>query len=305
MQTPGVKKRFAAERERLGLPVDGIEEMLEEAEATEEGEAQVAAKGTDAVTAPPTQSAVVADVADSEEALSLDDELVATDGAFEVEQSPELPPLKFRVGPAAHLVLTPQGWRRTKRDMKSRLTHNILKRNEFLKEYVARKMEMFESELDDVVTSYSERTAQEVAQDAARMIDRIGQREEAAMIEDPVNAQEVDADASIELPTAAVEDATTLHETATDEVEASTQEDAVAQGTNRASLPPGPIHLTAQEKKQLRKDVRRVFRAEAEGMLEKEIDKIIERAKEGQKRRNMKSKQRRWSRERAERVQAA
>ncbi|KAK3071805.1 hypothetical protein LTR53_007976 [Teratosphaeriaceae sp. CCFEE 6253] len=43
-------------------------------------------------------------------------EPLGTDGAFQVEQPPGAAPLKFRVGPGKHLILTPTGWRRTRPD---------------------------------------------------------------------------------------------------------------------------------------------------------------------------------------------
>ena len=310
MQTPGVKKRFAAERQRLGLPVEGVEEVVDEAEATEEGEAQVAAKGTDAVTAPPSQPAAVAETADAEEPLPLEGEPVATDDAFVVEQSPSLPPLKFRVGPAAHLVLTPQGWRRTKPDLRRNMKKVILGRNEFLREYVDRKMEKFESELDGVVKNYSERTAEEIAQDAARLIERISMREEEAVsVDDPVSAQ-VEGDVrgqelSNTPGTPVIEDASTVHDTATDEVEASTLKGVTNQDSDVPLTALGPITLTEEETKQLRKDVRRVFRREAEGMLEKRVEEVIERKVEGQRRRNKAARQRELTRAQQRRAEAA
>ncbi|KAK3686635.1 hypothetical protein LTR37_019616 [Vermiconidia calcicola] len=93
MQTPAVRRRFREERERLGLPEEGIEALVAEmGEATEEGEIQIASKGEDL----------------------LETEPVASADAFTIEHNPELPPLKFRVGPKQQLVLTPSGWRRTR-----------------------------------------------------------------------------------------------------------------------------------------------------------------------------------------------
>ncbi|KAK5110969.1 hypothetical protein LTR85_000679 [Meristemomyces frigidus] len=94
MQTPGIKARFAEERRRLGIP----EEVLER-ETVELAEAQ----------------AVIEEASDAEaEAAEELGEAVATDDAFVVEQAPGLPALKFRVGPNKHIVLTAEGWRRTR-----------------------------------------------------------------------------------------------------------------------------------------------------------------------------------------------
>ncbi|KAM3418864.1 hypothetical protein BST61_g4827 [Cercospora zeina] len=87
LQTPHVKARFAAERKLLGLPADSDQLSTEEealSEAGEEGEA--------------------------------DTEAVVMDGAFQVEHNPDLPPIKFRVGPRQHVMLTENGWMRTRTD---------------------------------------------------------------------------------------------------------------------------------------------------------------------------------------------
>jgi len=78
MQTPEVRRRFVEERRLLGMPAEGIEAVIEEPEATAEGEAQVEAKGQDVV------------------------------GEEAVQQRR----LKFRVGPRAHLYYAPDGWHR-------------------------------------------------------------------------------------------------------------------------------------------------------------------------------------------------
>ena len=95
MQTPAVRKRFAEERARLGIPEEAAEQPeVELAEATH----------------------VIEDGAgeESAEAAAEIGEAVGTDGAFHVEQPADLPQLVFRVGPAKHLVLTSKGWVRTR-----------------------------------------------------------------------------------------------------------------------------------------------------------------------------------------------
>ncbi|KAK0290895.1 hypothetical protein LTR35_001616 [Friedmanniomyces endolithicus] len=105
MQTPGVRARFVEERRRLGLPEDvAVEEEQDVAEAqslTEE--------------ASELDAEEIAEL-DIEEAAEETGELVGTDGAFQVEQPPGVPPLKFRVGPGKHIMLTADGWRRTRPD---------------------------------------------------------------------------------------------------------------------------------------------------------------------------------------------
>ncbi|KAK0316608.1 hypothetical protein LTR01_000357 [Friedmanniomyces endolithicus] len=138
MQTPGVKARFVEERRRLGLPeevatVKGEEEVAEAQSVTEE------AAELDA------DELVELDI---EEAAEEAGELVGTDGAFQVEQPPGVKPLKFRVGPGKHLMLTADGWRRTRPDPNRLL--NILK-TRFSKQYEEKmlpKLEMtFTAEL--------------------------------------------------------------------------------------------------------------------------------------------------------------
>lgn len=85
MQTDSVKARFAAERARLGLPAAELVESTME-EATEAEAALAAEQG----------------------------EMIEMDEAFQLEESPDLPPLKFRVGPRQHVMLTSLGWIRTR-----------------------------------------------------------------------------------------------------------------------------------------------------------------------------------------------
>lgn len=110
MQTPGVKKQFAAERKALGLPALPEELAVEE----EDLDASLEASSPDAEVAEIT----AAQDADLETDPSAEtghvDEVLAEDDAFQVEQDASLPPLKFRVGPKQHIMLTERGWRRTK-----------------------------------------------------------------------------------------------------------------------------------------------------------------------------------------------
>ena len=110
MQTPSVKKRFAAEREALGLPAVSEDLAVEE----EDLDASLEAATPDAEVAE-ISAATDADL-DADAASETDhvDEVLAEDDAFEVEQDTSLPPLKFGVGPRQHIMLTEHGWRRTK-----------------------------------------------------------------------------------------------------------------------------------------------------------------------------------------------
>ncbi|EME89562.1 uncharacterized protein MYCFIDRAFT_160758, partial [Pseudocercospora fijiensis CIRAD86] len=88
MQTPAIKKRFRDERAALGLPEDP-----EMTEAVEEGVEVSSAE---------------------EDAEEIETEPVVLDDTFKIEHNPDLPPLKFRVEPRKHVMLTDKGWVRTR-----------------------------------------------------------------------------------------------------------------------------------------------------------------------------------------------
>ncbi|KAM0719727.1 hypothetical protein Q7P37_003860 [Cladosporium fusiforme] len=107
MQTPTVQERFAAQREALGLPAKTEELRIEE----EDAEAVLAASTPDAEIAELT----LEEDADVDlEAEPLVSSVLAEDDAFQVEQSRDLPPLRFRVGRNKHIELTENGWRSVK-----------------------------------------------------------------------------------------------------------------------------------------------------------------------------------------------
>ncbi|KAK4507143.1 hypothetical protein PRZ48_000877 [Zasmidium cellare] len=121
MQTNTIKNRFATERQSLGLPADRAE--LE----------------------------AVAEVLGEEEASSLDEEAVEAvpmDDAFQIEQNADLPPIKFRVDRFKHVMLTANGWVRTKRSPE----HAIQKardkvQEKYFPQYVEEKVKAFEAEV--------------------------------------------------------------------------------------------------------------------------------------------------------------
>lgn len=122
MQTPSVKKRFAAERRRLGLPKDASE--------------------IDAVVETLNRSEVESAV--DEEAV----EAIPMDDAFQIEQTEDLPPIKFRVDRFKHVMLTANGWVRTRPST----DHAVNKAKEKLQEkyfpgYVEKRLEAYEAEL--------------------------------------------------------------------------------------------------------------------------------------------------------------
>jgi large subunit ribosomal protein L28 len=91
MQTGAIKKRFRLERAELGLSQDSEQnEVLEEA----------------------FENLALAET--STEQLMEETEPVPMDGAFTVEPSADMPVIKFRVAPGKHVMLTPDGWRRTR-----------------------------------------------------------------------------------------------------------------------------------------------------------------------------------------------
>jgi len=130
MQTPAVKSRFAEERKRLGIP---------EGQALQEEETVAEAP------------AVLEEATQAEfDALEVDGEALATDGTFEVEQTADLPLLKFRVDRGKHIVLTPSGWRRTRPSNMEASKASIAKLAADLKKtYVPMQMAEFEAELKD------------------------------------------------------------------------------------------------------------------------------------------------------------
>jgi ribosomal protein L28 len=104
MQTNTVKNRFAAERRALGLPADPEELRVEE----EDAEAVLAASTPDAEIAQLTLGESGDPALQPESMVS---EVLAEDDVFQIEQTKDLPPLKFRVGRNKYIMLTPQGWR--------------------------------------------------------------------------------------------------------------------------------------------------------------------------------------------------
>lgn len=113
MQTPRVKNRFAEERKALGLSEE-VEDFEAEAEEFEE----------------------------------LDTEAVAMDGAFEIEHDPDLPPIKFRVGPRQHVMLTANGWVRTRPgpERRQNMAKEKIQKAQF-SNYVEKRMEVWQREL--------------------------------------------------------------------------------------------------------------------------------------------------------------
>lgn len=104
MQTNAVKNRFAAERVALGLPADSEELRVEE----EDAEAVLAASIPDAEIAELT----LEEHADPElEPESFVSEALAEDDVFQVEQSENTRPLRFRVARNKYIMLTQNGWR--------------------------------------------------------------------------------------------------------------------------------------------------------------------------------------------------
>lgn len=141
MQTPVVKRKFAAQREALGLPpveTGPAEESLSEmAEAEAQGTVEAAAQEYEN--------------AEGVDAEGIEGEAVEMDDAFEIEQPVELPPLKFRVAPHQHLYLTPTGWKRVREDPSRRLN---IEREKLFKKYSDKKKT---SAIDDVRRGFNER----------------------------------------------------------------------------------------------------------------------------------------------------
>lgn len=129
MQTNTVKNRFAAERIALGLPADVEEMRIEE----EDAEAVLAASTPDAEIAELT----LEEDADIDlEAEPLVSDTLAEDDVFQIEQSKDLPPLKFRVGRNKYIMLTENGWRS--------LTPSPKKQELLAKEKIREKLKSFQ-----------------------------------------------------------------------------------------------------------------------------------------------------------------
>lgn len=118
LQTPQLKARFAAERAALGLPADADQESaVEEALSGAGGEVAT--------------------------------EAVALDATFEIEHNPDLPPIKFRVGPRQHVMLTADGWVRTRPDPQRWINKAKDKlREDNFPEWLEKRTELLEKELE-------------------------------------------------------------------------------------------------------------------------------------------------------------
>lgn len=128
MQTPSVKKRFRDERKALGITedpnaIETISQGFEAFEATDE----VDQEGT---------------------SMEETEPMPMMDDAFEVEQSADLPVIKFRVGPGKHIMLTADGWRRTRPDPQRWVDQKKAKIAERFPDYVESRVELFKETLD-------------------------------------------------------------------------------------------------------------------------------------------------------------
>lgn len=131
MQTPSVKKRFKEERKALGItgePED-VDTVAQGFEAFEANAEEVDQEGV---------------------SLEETEPIAMTDDAFEVEQSADLPIIKFRVGPGKHIMLTADGWRRTRPDPQRWKDQKKVKiAQQKFPEYVESRVELFEETLDE------------------------------------------------------------------------------------------------------------------------------------------------------------
>ena len=120
MQTPRIRLRFTREREVLGVPETGIEDLLEEPETAPEGEAQLASKGqSNSITIITRRSATF--------------------------RQARL--LKFRVDRGAHFVFTSKGWRRAVPDVRVRGRRNVLLRSPALRNFAVNGMKKLDAPL--------------------------------------------------------------------------------------------------------------------------------------------------------------
>lgn len=132
MQTPSIKKRFREERKVLGISeepeeVDTVAQGFEAFEAIEDS----------------------AEDMGPEEILEETESIPMTDDAFEVEQSADMPVIKFRVGPRKHVMLTADGWRRTRPDPQRWVDQKKKKIEEKFGDYVESRVSEFKQALDE------------------------------------------------------------------------------------------------------------------------------------------------------------
>jgi large subunit ribosomal protein L28 len=85
MQTPSIKKRFAAQRQAMNLP---------------------------------EPSEILAELVPEENFDETNSESLSIDDAFTIEPAADKPKIKFRVGHGKHIYLTEHGWKRTRPDPK-------------------------------------------------------------------------------------------------------------------------------------------------------------------------------------------
>ena len=138
MQTPHIKKRFAKERESLGLPKEGIESIVEEAETTVEGEAQVATKGRS-------------------------NPIPITTRRSATFRQARL--LKFRVGHGRHFVYTSEGWRRAQPSPLVRKRKAILLEKPDMQNYAAYKIKKLGVEAPEQIELVSSVTSGRSSED--------------------------------------------------------------------------------------------------------------------------------------------
>ena len=174
MQQPEVKKRLEKERWDLGLA--SKEEYANKLEELEKG--NVGADLEQAYAALPDEGEADAMAAVGKQELAdkvtvvseAAEEDADADDVFAVENPPDLPPLKFRVEPRKHVVLTPNGWTRTK-PFAPEYSKKWIREHKF-PNYVADRMAAFEPEFEKTRESMPEMTLmeeEEILRTARRM----------------------------------------------------------------------------------------------------------------------------------------
>ena len=147
MQSPSIRKRFGEERQALGMS----EQEAATNQAQNEAEAEALAED-------PTGR-----LAAENEEEAAEEETLVTDSAFVVEQTDDLPPLKWRVGPGQHLMLTPDGWRRTRPNLQRWVDMTKAKIRQRLEKLVVEpQVAEFERQLLDILSSPMARNSSQI-----------------------------------------------------------------------------------------------------------------------------------------------
>jgi ribosomal protein L28 len=194
MQTNTVKNRFAAERRALGLPDSPEELRIEE----EDAEAVLAASIPDAEIAELT---LEQDADPDLEPEPLVSEVLAEDDVFQVEQSKDLPPLRFRVARNKYIMLTEDGWRALTPSPVTLAKQELLAKEKIRQELSEYRIRLLADKLEDVRTELKNKFVKytvEVAADGSEVKSVGGSSQSGSMLETRTRPMTEEEIASVE-----------------------------------------------------------------------------------------------------------